>query len=1173
MRDQGFVTSLLLFLLWPGVAAAELESTGAEAGATSAGVTVVAGEEATLEHMLRFSRELHRVAAGLDLPNQERASGERLTRLLESLRAFDKLTCPAGQCSQALERKRQRLLALAEAVARGARLPAPIAEKRAAGSCAQAATVPLGERIKGAEGASSFFRFQAPADGRYLVDSFGSRGDSQLAVYGGCGGELIAANDDSLGLSAAVTLELQRQDVVWIELSGVGGEPVAAVLGGGTVSGTVRDSAGAPLQGIGLALVSLSNSFSRYATTAADGSYSFAAVGAGNWVVRTDHYDSIYVHGAWEDVLCELRCTPEEATPIPVAEGEQVTGIDLTLPRGGEITGRVRLRGTIDPVAGATVTAYSPNGTWVDSATTDSAGRYRLEGLAPGDYRVRGYDDELGGEMWQDRPCDGLCDVLDGDLVSVDYDGQETGIDFQLDARGAIEVRLTHPDTGHPLFADSLWVYDSDGELVASSSFSQRIGGLETGTYYLLLRDYGFLDFVWLGLACEWTACDPTAGTPLAVVEGETLLLETDVVLNGEVSGRIIAEADGEPLDATATLYTPDGVYVDSWSTFSDGLYSIRDVAPGTFRIAATGAGVVSEAWDDIPCTTDCATAGDVIVVEAATETRDIDFSLVRLGSISGRITDHATGLGIVNARARLYDKDGIFVSSRGVGLDGEFRFLSLAASDYFVTAEHSAYEDELWNDLPCEGGCDVTQGAPINVVLETETPGIDLALVRKPWLEGTVLEQGSGEPISFGGVTLYDTAGGWADSASVNGGSYVFNALQEGTYYAVARGRDQHVDVLWGYGPCYRGVSAGGCDPLDGTAIVVDADGTTVDFELPLGGVISGTVSHAADGGELTSGSVYIFDQHGQSVGLASFDGQGGWSERGFGTGTYFAATSFTQFVDQLWSGQVCESPSGAFPQCDVTAGTPIAVTIGAEVTGIDFMLDELGQVRGTLRSEDGGDLDYGFLHLYDSTGTRVGSAFVGSAAISSFHFDRLQPGHYFLGTEEFDGNHDRIFGGDSCEPGPCDPSSGTPVTVALNGTTGPIDIVLDIGPGFDVAVRSITGTPVAGASIDVWDGNGQWLQTVLTGADGTARAGMPAGTYRLSTDNGQGLVDELWQDVPCPDGPAYLGLCDLAAATPVVLTTPVVEPVHFELEDPAALFYDGFESGSTSAWSSSQP
>lgn len=74
--------------------------------------------------------------------------------------------------------------------------------------------------------------------------------------------------------------------------------------------------------------------------------------------------------------------------------GGNVSGIDVTLPRGGRVSGTVRNGSTLQPLGGMTVAAYDAAGMQATSAVTGSDGRYALV-VAPGTYRFVAFDARL----------------------------------------------------------------------------------------------------------------------------------------------------------------------------------------------------------------------------------------------------------------------------------------------------------------------------------------------------------------------------------------------------------------------------------------------------------------------------------------------------------------------------------------------------------------------------------------------------------------------------------------------------------------------------------------------------------------------------------------------------------------------------------------------------------
>ena len=71
---------------------------------------------------------------------------------------------------------------------------------------------------------------------------------------------------------------------------------------------------------------------------------------------------------------------------MAVAAGQADRGVIISLSLGGVITGSITSADTLGPVGGATVEAIS--GGTIVTGTTDSSGRYQLEGLPQGTYEV-----------------------------------------------------------------------------------------------------------------------------------------------------------------------------------------------------------------------------------------------------------------------------------------------------------------------------------------------------------------------------------------------------------------------------------------------------------------------------------------------------------------------------------------------------------------------------------------------------------------------------------------------------------------------------------------------------------------------------------------------------------------------------------------------------------------
>jgi len=126
--------------------------------------------------------------------------------------------------------------------------------------------------------------------------------------------------------------------------------------------------------------------------------------------------------------------------------------------------------------------------------------------------------------------------------------------------------------------------------------------------------------------------------------------------------------------------------------------------------------------------------------------------------------------------------------------------------------------------------------------------------------------------------------------------------------------------------------------------AIALGSEATDIDFELAIGGSISGTVVDADTGLPIEPANVNIYHESGESVGFGlSFRSDDWKTETGLPTGNYFAVAEVDGYVEQVYGGGDCPIA------CKPTEGTPISVVAGQDTPGIDFAV-----VRGEAPEND---------------------------------------------------------------------------------------------------------------------------------------------------------------------------------------------------------------------------
>jgi len=116
---------------------------------------------------------------------------------------------------------------------------------------------------------------------------------------------------------------------------------------------------------------------------------------------------------------------------------------------------------------------------------------------------------------------------------------------------------------------------------------------------------------------------------------------------------------------------------------------------------------------------------------QASRDGAGVDFALDRLGEIAGVVTDAATGEAVAGAWVQVHDHEsGSFVGGGTTDSTGAYSIAGLPAGDYAAFTDAAGYRDEVFDDVPCNGECDLTAATPIAVALGT-TAVADFALDR----------------------------------------------------------------------------------------------------------------------------------------------------------------------------------------------------------------------------------------------------------------------------------------------------------------------------------------------------------------------------------------------------------------------------------------------------------
>ena len=489
------------------------------------------------------------------------------------------------------------------------------------------------------------------------------------------------------------------------------------------------------------------------------------------------------------------------ATAFSIANGNSLTGKNLALPIPATISGTVtaNLTGTLEPLAGISVTAYDSTYGQVSTATTDESGRYKLPGLAAGSYKLE-FTNNAGlnvfGEWYNNA--DGFSSAT---AVAVTASQQLTGKDVEL-ARGASlsgvvtngGVPLEGADVTIRRLSPYGYCCDEIGTVTTDASGTFRMQGLAAGTYYAQFSagsSGADVATAYLGGVRK-----QENATQIRLSAGQE---KTDIgfamITGGSISGTVVAKDNGAPVSyGSVDIYDADGQQVSYAGTDEFGNYFIGGVFPEPYslRASAQGSGLnlVDEWWSGHFSADDA----DLVTVESGGQS-SANFALESGSVISGYITgDTGDGNGAlpVQSSVTIYLKNTSSQWSTSANESGYFEIGGLLPGTYFVCAGG----DGSW-PLTCVGGFSKQADSdPVVLGAQTTESDVNIDMVRGGQISGTI-SNSAGSLYANGSVTLYRVGesgyGSGLTAVTDDSGVYSFTNLPAGKYFLKVQG---------GYGP-----------------------------------------------------------------------------------------------------------------------------------------------------------------------------------------------------------------------------------------------------------------------------------------------------------------------------------------------------------------------------------
>jgi hypothetical protein len=823
---------------------------------------------------------------------------------------------------------------------------------------------------------------------------------------------------------------------------------------GGRISGRITDAAtAAPLSGVGISVYNAAGTNVSWATSDAYGNYiTDAGLPAGSYYLQTSNNQG-YVNERYPDLACNgSECPSSGGTAVAVTLGHTTTGIDFALSAGGRISGTVSDALTGLPLQDVGVEIVAADGTWLTSASTNAAGLWISgAGLASGTYYAYTWN-SLGyiNQLWNGVTCMPYCSTVGGTLITVSLGATTPGVTFALQVGGSIRGTVTDVATSTPLANVTVSVTTALGGGTSASTDSlgrYAVRGLTAGDYYVSTSNsQGYINEVYDDIGCL-PYCNATAGLPVAVAPGAaTSGIDFQLAAGGRVSGRVTDAATGLPIGGVdVSVVTATGSSA-SWATsdLAGDYVTEAGLPPGSYYVVTRNSqGYINEVYPGAACVGSCnvAAVGSAVSVAAGSTAAGIDFALAAGGRVSGEVTDVASGAPIGSVNVGVFDATGRQLSYGYTdSLGGYLTQEGLPGGSYYLRTYNSAgFLDELYDDKPCLGSCTVTNGTPVAVSVGSTSSGKNFALAAGSRFAGHVRDSATLAPLKGVSIQLYDDSGRYVTSGYTDdaGAFLTGTGVPPGTYFARSYNSAGYVNELFGGALCVAS-----CDVTSGTPIPVFGSGVVsgIDFSLEVGGRIRGTILDAGTFAPLASVSVQVYDSAGKYVSSGSSDWLGNYLTRdGLPSGSYYLRTyNGAGYVNKVYNNLACVG------YCDVTLGTPVAVTAGATTSGIGFALQAGARVSGTVRSSALTPLASVYVELMNPAGAVVASATTDGLG-SFLTYDGVPSGTYYVRTENSSGYVNQFWNGHPCVSS-CTVAIGTPLTLAAPLTTTGIDFWLTL-------------------------------------------------------------------------------------------------------------------------------
>lgn len=573
-------------------------------------------------------------------------------------------------------------------------------------------------------------------------------------------------------------------------------------------------------------------------------------------------------------------------------------------------------------------------------------------------------------------------------------------------------------------------------------------GGVPAGIYALRTSSLGGLQPVLfeayqghrcrIDTALSISSCGSAPGgtyTPVMVSGSTVAPIDFALADAGTLVGTILSSAGGTVPFATVAMYASDGSYLTQATADANGRYRLIGVPDSAIRIEASATDHARTRFDGVECGStqpgSCPPGSGTPISVAPGSTARVDMTIRKLQfvevdvSIDGSpIFPPSSGAFYPVTLQLLNESGGVVASANASGSSPRVRVGPVGPGSYKLSAFGQQTFPQLYPDIGCATDCvaELALGTPITVVSGSVGPVVAMNLRSLPRIEGRVIEEGTGSPVSGASVRLMSDSGFVSrQTATRQDGGYVIDNVLAGSY-RLRFSSDQHEDEGYDGASCLGVPISDVCPGSTPIAIDRNSGNRTIDASLRRSGSISG--GFTVNGGPSEQGPFFTVMTLGGTIVMESSARSlpgGRYRLDDVPVGTWLVASggSFASIdIPQIYSGINC-TPGVGVSACPIASATPVTVGSGQVVADIDFAVRRMG-ARSVRVVDDltGTPIPGIIVDTWDTVGRQVDTRTTDSngRALVFVNATGNPPRDYALSTDNSMGYVNEVHQGISC-------------------------------------------------------------------------------------------------------------------------------------------------------------